>query len=275
MNILQYQSDNKNSASASPLLTVEDIIRFKADYESDLKLLEELPARIKQKKRKYEAALFFAPEGFDPDAPLKSAIVAVSGLVSVAASGFQQPELQSTFELTDQQEEAESEEVGGRLTWTGELKRVLVNSFAGVSHQDALAQLKETKLGERVSKGEKGFYNAVSLLEKKGALVKAGGLLYSANVIEQMKARGESIPDESAETRRRSSGSGAATLQVLRSHPQGLDANTLRSELAKVPGAPASIAKHGHYIYNILGSLMGQGEIEKDANGIYKLVMGA
>lgn len=275
MTNLQLQSDDKNSASASSLLTVEDIIRYKADYEADLKLLDELPARIKQKKRKYEAALFFAPDGFDPDVSLKPAVIAVPDLNYVTTPIVREPVTSPSFELGVQQQSKEPEETETRLTWIGELARVLDASPKGISHQDALTQLKKTKLGERVSQGEKGFYNAVALLDKRGGLVKAGGLLYSANVIEQMKARGESIPDESVETRRRSGGSGAATLQVLRSHPQGLDANTLRSELAKAPGAPASIAKHGHYIYNILGSLMGQGAIEKDANGIYKLALGA
>src|SRR5665811_240951 len=62
--------DQASSAEPPALLTVEGVIRLKADYEADVKLYEELPARIKSKKRLFEAALLFAPPGFNPNAPM-------------------------------------------------------------------------------------------------------------------------------------------------------------------------------------------------------------
>ena len=263
---------DSNSGFSSPLLTVADIIRFKADYEADVKLLDELPARIKAKKRKYEASLVFAPIGFDPAAPLAEKPTSRFFTSQKESELNFEPILEArsvSEELA--QEGGDSEEGGRRITWTGELQKILEKASEGISHQDALSMLKSTSLGGRVSKGDKGFYNAIALLEKKNRLIKNGGLLYSPKLVEEMKSRGEILPDVSTETRRRAGGSGSAVLEILRAHSSGLNANELRDELGKLPGITESITKHGHYIYNVLGTLMGQGEIEKDAQGIYKI----
>lgn len=262
---------------SSPLLTVADILRLKADYEADARLLEELPARIKAKRRKYEASLFFAPPGFDADALVVVEPVTVeSGVFALFPSTNSSDTIATNVEFPEppaevQEDTPPDESADGRITWAGELRRLLENESSGVSHQDVLERLKQTCLGQRVSKGEKGFYNAVAFLEKKGALIKNGGLLYSPILVERMKQRGELLPEMSIETRRRAGGSAALAIEVFRMFPSGLDANAVRTEMAKLPGVSASVVKHGHYIYNVLGTLMGQGLIEKDAQGIYKL----
>lgn len=275
-----YFPDNASSEQSIALLTVDAILRLKADYESDLKLMEELPSRIKLKKKKYEASLLFAPLGFDPDVPVKKVAAPIASIVEVPADEPLMSDLMPLDKVSNPplqlfaEDEGGSDDAGlaqGRTTWTGELKKLLNKSSVGISHQYALTQLKETSLGERVSKGEKGFYNAVGLLEKQGFLIKNGGLLYSDKLVADMKARGELLPDVSIEMRRRPGGSGSAALEVLRANPDGLDAHTLRIEMSKMPSVPQSVTKHGHYIYNVLGTLMGHGDIEKDNEGIYKL----
>lgn len=272
-------SVNASSMQGDAMLSGEAILRLKAEYESDLKLLEELPARIKLKKRRYEASLLFAPPGFDPDAPIKGEPFIQSALDVAVASKIESEVLQehkaagAPLNLFGevQEPEEDDEALTGRITWAGELKGLLDSSPVGVSHKDALAKLKQTSLGERVSKGEKGFYNAVARLEKSGSLVKSGGLLYSKQLVEAMESRGEALPDVSTETRRRAGGSAAVVLEVLRANPDGLNANDLRAKLAELPGVSQSITNHHHYIYNVLGTLMGQGEIKKDAQGVYKI----
>ena len=261
--IMTSPSDENIDSSAPVLLTVADIVRYKADYEADVRLLEELPARIKLKKRKYEAALMFAPPGFDPDTP-----VAVTPARLPIPTRQPEPEPDKPFELVQEAEEIETE---GRVTWIGELRRLLAAANRGVAHQEALASLKSTPLGDRTSAGDKGFYNAVSRLEKRGELVKASGLLYSKKMADEMVARGEPLPGQSLESRRRAGSSAAIVLQVLREHPEGLIAPDLKDAAAAVPGAPESIAKHGQYIYNVLSTLIGQCEVEKDANGVYRI----
>lgn len=260
----QLQDQKASGGYSSPLLTVEDIFRLKADYEADVRLLNELPARIELKKRKYDAALLFAPPGFDPDAP-SSPAPAPSAEPDAPSEGEKQ------FELVPEGED-EHDDQPGRVTWIGRLAKLLESADQGMSHQEALTRLKQTPLGVRQSAGDKGFYNAVARLEKRGDLIKNGGLLYSRRLANEMAARGEALPDVSIETRRRSGGSAAAALSVLRLHPDGLDAGRLREELAKLPGLPESLTKHSHYIYNVLSTLMGQGEITKNETGVYSAV---
>lgn len=264
---------NSTDDNAPVLLTVADIARLKAEYEADVRLLEELPARIKQRRRRYEAALLFAPPGFDPNslnAPQAQAAAPAPVREPVAAPSF---ELASP--PTSSQEDMAEEETGpGRLTWIGEVERVLIEAGRGLAHQQVLDILKATELGDRMSAGGKGFYNAVARLEHQGRLVKAGGLLYAAKTVDDMVARGEALPDNTAEVRRRAGGSSSAVLEVLREHPSGLDVTQLREAVSKRPGVPESITKHSHYIYNVLSTLMGQGAIEKQGE-IYRIKGGA
>lgn len=248
---------------ASPVtLTADEILRLKADYEADVRLYEELPARIKLKKRRFEAAMLFAPDGFDPNESASPAAVTPPLPESPPPPPAVQPETKD-FELTQEPVE--------RLTWIGELARVLNSSDRGLSHKEVLAILKATPLGDSVSVGEKGFYNAVSRLEARGQLIKSGGLLYAKKLVEEMEARGEHLPDVTMETRRRAGGTATMIIEVLKLHPSGLDGNELRKQVAAMPGVPSSLSKHTHYIYNVLAPLIGQGVVAKGNDGLYRL----
>lgn len=263
--------DQAYSAETPALLTVEGIIRLKADYEADVRLYEELPARIKSKKRLFEAALLFAPPGFNPDAPVP--VKNVAEKIAVPEELPSVPSVAPVFELASEPTTEDSVvEVEKKVSWIKAVSRVLEASECGLPHQEVLSRVKEIKVGEPSSVGEKGFYNAVSRLEMRGDLVKNGGLLYSKNLVDKMRLQGQSLPDMTTEARRRAGGSSAVALEVLRSHPDGMEANQLRDEVASKPGMPASITKHGHYIYNILAPLVGQGIVSKDSNGIYRAV---
>lgn len=270
--------DQAYSAETPALLTVEGIIRLKADYEADVRLYEELPARIKSKKKLFEAALLFAPPGFNPDAPLP--VKSVAEKIAAEEESPSVPSVEPIFELAsepmarDGVAEEEEEEEEKKVSWIKAVFRVIETSECGLPHQEVLSKVKEIKVGEPSSVGEKGFYNAISRLEKRGALIKSGGLLYSKNLVEKMRSQGQPLPDMTTEARRRAGGSSAVALEVLRSHPEGMEANQLRDEVARKPGMPESITKHGHYIYNILAPLVGQGIVTKDSSGIYRAVRG-
>lgn len=258
---------NGSSSEEQIVLPAEAILRLKADYEADVQLLEALPARIKQKKRKYEAALMFAPAGFDPNAaPPESPRPRVRLLELDDTPVNDPPETKAAFELVPP-----SEERSERPTWIGELARLLESSDRGIAHKDALATLKANPQLQS-SQGDKGFYNAVARLEKQGRLVKSGGLLYSPSLVKKLEAEGKPLPDISAEMRRRAGGSASVVMEVLKENPAGLDAPRLRAAVGAKPGVPESIIKHGHYIYNVLATLMGQGAITKDAKGVYRAV---
>ena len=277
-------SPPSNEYLAPVLLTAADILRLKADYESDVRLYEQLPARIKLKKRRFEAALLFAPAGFDPDAisapmvpsaPVNTAVMATSVEVPTLEQEPASAPVDAAADLAADDEKFElthaSVESPSRITWIGELARVLDEADRGLSHLEALTMLKETPLGEKPSAGDKGFYNAIARLEKRGDLHKSGGRIYSKKLVMEMEARGEPLPDVTIETRRRAGGTASVVIEILKTHPSGLDANQLRKVAADMPGVPSSMSKHTHYIYNVLGTLMGQGFIVKGDDGLYRL----
>lgn len=231
------------------LLTVAAVRALKADYEADLRLLAELPARVELKKRKLDAAMFFMPDGFDFEA------------LEVHAPAVQ-PDLV--------EEPPAAPEAPGRISWAGEMARVLASLEGGIAHKDLLATLKTTELGERVSPGDKGFYNAIGKLAERGLLVKHGGLLYHKDVADRIVARGVALPDLTIELARRKGGSASFVVEALGQHPKGLTAPDIKKIVGAREDAPKSLREHGQYIYNILATLMGNGTVTR-RNGVYKL----
>lgn len=236
------------------LLTLKDIVTLKEDYEADVRLLEELPARIKLKKRKYEAALFFAPPGWEE-----------------ILRNMELPEPAPADDDDDAHPDAEGGQDGPekRKKWTTELVRLLEASESGITRQEALAKLKASGLAG--SEGDKGFYGAIAKLEFRNQLVKVGNMLYAPLVLAKLQAEGK-VPRHDPETLVRPNGSAMAALAVLKDYPEGLDANALRTLVGNRPGAAASILRHHHYIYNVLGTLLDQKSIVKEGE-IYKLAI--
>lgn len=239
-------------------LSVEFILQLKAELDADIRLYDELPRRIEQRKKRYEAALLFAPAGFDPSMPLVEVEVPdVSDAPNVAPSEFT---LISTEEQNSQ----------NRPSWTVAIMSALDSCGRGLSHKDLLASVRAAIPEMPSSNGEKGFYNGVAKLAERGHLIKHGGLLYSAKVVEQMKRRGESLPD-APDLKPRSGSSGEVILSVLRDYPNGLSGPDLKKIVGANPDAPRSLRDHGQYIYNILATLIGSGLVEKQ-EGVYRVI---
>ncbi len=154
---------------------------------------------------------------------------------------------------------------GSRLTWSDEMRRILSKQRSGISYRDLLAEIAKGELPR--SSGDKGFYQAIKRLHDAGELEKRGGLLYAPDVLRSLEASGVTIPDGPQRT---TGGSGDIVRFILKQNPKGLSGPELRELLRAHPDAPKSMQKHPHYIYNILGSLIGTGKITKQ-NGKYLL----
>lgn len=240
---------------ASNHLPADFILQLKAEWEADVHLLEILPKRIAERRRRYEAALLFAPDGFDPSAPL------------AAKSELPQDKVNndsSEFTLTSSEEIA----AANRPSWVVAVRNVLEGCDHGLTHREVFDRIKKAIPDMPTSNGEKGFYNAIARLSERGQLVKHGGFLYSPKVLSGLKARGKDLPELPGRTR--PGGSGEIVLSLLREHKEGLTGPELKRLAASVPDAPRSLIDHGQYIYNILGALIGNGAVVKD-DGIYKL----
>ncbi|WP_343724555.1 hypothetical protein [Herbaspirillum huttiense] len=239
-------------------LSPDFILQLKAELEADIRLFDELPTRIALKKKRYEAALLFAPADFDPNMSSPSR---ENTIESVAPPSKQQP---AEFNLIPPEQEV----TRSRVYWHEAIMSVLESSQKGLPHKEVLTMVKSAFPQIPSSNGEKGFYNAVAKLDAHNRIVKHGGLLYSAKLIKEMTERGEALPE--AEFRRRAGGSSDIVLSILREHKEGLTGAQLKEIASDFPDAPRSLRDHGQYIYNILATLIGTGAIVK-VNGIYKL----
>lgn len=246
----------------APLLTVADIRALNAEIQADSRLLAELPKRIAAKKARLAAALLFAPEGLSlsADAEKKSRIdTRINPETAVVTGGERMPKRRIVRIIKAR---------NGRLTWTAAVMGALNHSDGGLSHRELKAKIAKTELASRFKTSDKGFYGAIGKLADSGKLVKFGGLLYARKVAEKLQKNGKSLPDKTAESRRR--GAGAFVVEVLREFPTGLSTAQIKQLVSAKPEAPKSIKEHGQYIYSILAPLIKSGEVQK-LDGIYRL----
>src|SRR6266705_1197397 len=230
------------------LLTVGDIRELESAIAADVRHRYELDTRISEKRKRLEAAKLFLPQAAErPVQKPKPTRSAHKGVRNAPKSARRIN--------------------GARLTWASEVSKVLNESKTGISHQDLLAELSKTALGDNVSNGAKGFYNAVARLTKAGEVVKSGGLLYSFKLAQEIRDRGEALPSRVVGR----GGSSSIVLGILHDHPHGLSGPQIKEIAGKHPDAPPSIREHGQYIYNVLGSLQRSGLITKH-EGKYWLV---
>ena len=245
-------------------LSADFIYQLKNELDDDVRLLEELPERIAHRKKRYEAALLFAPVGFDPE---KSVSVTSDDTLDVET----QVQIDTSLgnERTDLSSAVSKAEKTALLSWASCIQRTLDSALTGMTHQEVLAKVKSNFPELPVSKGDKGFYNAIGKLSERGLLVKHAGSLYSPTVIESITKRGENLPAV-PEVQTRAGSSGEIILAILDDHAEGLSAADLKKLVDDVPNAPKSLREHSQYIYNVLATLIGSGRVSKSGN-LYRL----
>jgi len=246
----------KNVEQNQTLLTMADIRKLQSELEEDERRLAELQVTIPEKKKRLEAAMFFAPQGFDTIGKSRKAIAPKKKKRRANGRGKSAARRRTAS--------------ANRITWASEIRRILNASSKGLPYKEVLEQAKMTALGQRDAPGDKGFYGAIAKLSKNEEIVKHGGLLYCRKLADKLKANGQILPGMEADVRRRSGSGGTLVVNVLSEHLNGLTASELKKVLAGMPNAPESIRAHGQYIYNILGTLMGAGTVTRE-NGVYRL----
>ncbi|NWF46750.1 hypothetical protein F3K02_16040 [Hydrogenophaga sp. D2P1] len=255
-------------------LSAEYILGLKAELDRLRKQWAELPAIIDKRQKLYEAALLFAPEGFDPDAsvePIDAGAQDGEGVEEDEEPKAGTSDAGFSIEVGGPADFALSptEHHSSKTTWISAVREVLKLVEKGIPHKELLVLIRQTHPELPVSNGEKGFYNAVFRLTERKELVKQGGLLYATSVVQTMEARGEKLPEAPEHQVRRGS-SGEIVLEVLKAYPNGLTGPELRKVVSQMPNAAKSLREHGQYIYNILATLMGTGAVVKNG-AIYQL----
>jgi hypothetical protein len=259
----KHNSGPKMSASSddAPLLTVAGIRALHAEFRAKTRLLAELPGEIAAIKERLDAALLFAPKGLSlsvdaEESPVDTHVVPEAGVITVSKQARKRRNVRIIRTRN------------GRLTWTGAVMGCLAHADGGLSHRELKAKIAKTELASRFKTSDKGFYGAIAKLADSGKLVKFGGLLYARKVAEKLQKNGKSLPDKTAESRRR--GAGTFVVEVLREFPTGLSTAQIKQLVSAKPEAPKSIREHGQYIYSILAPLIKSGEVQKQ-DGIYRL----
>lgn len=238
----------------------EYILGIKRALDEKRRLYEELPVQIEDLAKRFEAAMIFAPPGFDPDSAVLTISESNGPEQEVLSLGNSDEPPTSTISLDDLER--------GKIGWRKAILIILHKDSGGVAHKDVLQRAREL-YNLPASQGEKGFYNAVAKLITAGQVVKYGNRLYSRESIDSLKSSG-SLPDI-PEVRRRAGSSAEFVVKTLRDNPNGLTGPQLREALSKIPDAPKSLSLHGQYIYNILAPMIGAGEVVKSDAGVYRL----
>lgn len=250
----------QSDADSTTFLPVEFILSLKELLDEKRRLYEKLPAEIEALAKRYAAAMEFAPPDFEPSKPATKAAPAPAAPPHNVLS--LSPPNAAGKRRTVKPKPAKP------MGWRKALLVILEGD--GMPHQILLKVARE-KYNFPPSIGEKGFYNAIAKLINAGSVVKHGNILFSASVYEKKKEADElpSVP----ETQRRTGSSAELIRIILTGKPDGLTGPELRKILAAMPDAPKSLREHGQYVYNILGTMMGVGEVVKE-NSLYRLSAG-
>lgn len=248
-----------NQDDQTPFLPGHFILGLKKDLDDKRRLLEDLPRQIEELAKRYEAAMIFAPPGFDPDKEARR--------LAEEAESAPIPQSATLPAALPQIEIDLDESPTGKVGWRRAILNILGSALKGLPHKEIVEKARNM-YALPPSNGEKAFYNAIAKLVNAGQVIKHGNLLYTADVLTELKASG-ALP-ELPGVNRRAGSSAEFVAAALREYPQGLTGPQLRNVLSTVPGAPKSLFQHGQYIYNILAPMMGAGEVIKN-DGIYKL----
>jgi hypothetical protein len=245
-------NDSFKPSNSSFFVPAENIVAIKRDLDSLVHAFEEMRNRIEERRADFDAAMRFKPPGFDLD----------EALATIAPPALTEPP------EPEEEEEEDDDEGDDKITWVGEVRRILTESGKGWTYRDLLAELKKGPLGERSTPKEKGFYTAIAKVQDREEAMKSGNMLYSMALYKELKAAGVPLPK--AQSNRE--GRGVIVIrELLTKHSKGLTAILLKQLMRGEEDIPRSFFDHSQYIYNVLKRLVEDGEIKK-RNGVYVLV---
>lgn len=258
---------------AAPKLPAAYVRKVLAEHLELIKLRDDLPALIEESQKRVDAAMQFAPDNFDVETEdsVHVSPPPATASASVPVPPPREPEqlrlntstIKAVAHKGRRNTRAAISQKAPRLTWVSEVSRVLDKADTGLTHAEVREELRSSEIDAKAVKGDKGFYMAIANLHQRGDLVKKGGLLYSAAVAHRILREGGELPDVVFESNRRKGGSAAIIIDVLYEHPKGLNSAELKEIVATVAEAPRSLREHSQYIYNILASTIGAGDVVK------------
>ena len=238
-----------------PLLTVASVKAMKDDYLEDERLLAELPARVAEKKRRFEAALLFVSE------EQRAAIFEENPKVSARGETDKPPELTSSGDASRRFVAAR----GGRPTWTGVIMRVIESADQGLPHDQLMAEIAklDPAFGKELARNAKPYYNAMSKLEHRQAIEKRAGYFYRPGLLSELRSQEQELPEEPKSQLKEYSAAWFIN-GALESAGVPMSAHEIREALRHKEGVTPTLITNKSFIFNVLKALQGDGYIEKD-----------
>lgn len=228
-----------------PLLTFEQIV----EWRRRLNEIEDEEARLKSERLEIERKLEAVAVLFG-DVPSEGP----EGTVSIS-------------------EAAPVTQRSGKPTWRSEMVRVFDQWRTNFSFVGLREELDRGPLKGEFEKSEKGFYHAVSRLEKRGYLKRHKGWLFRAVDLEEhlRRVRAGEIPDVEDITNQRRSPMGEAAKEFVSKHPRGTSSGDVVSHLKRDKRFSESLNKNATGGYNVIARLVKRGEIKKEGGLLYPL----
>lgn len=223
----------KKSPSDAPLLTTEQVERWRAEYAETEGKIKALHESLERQAKRLAAVATLIGEKAESEELFKKAYDSL-------------PEPEPT------------------ITWREAILGVLVEAGKGLEPHEITRALKKTDFKDRVTGNPNGLYNTITRMAAKGDLLRKGKLVYASDVLDRMIKNGADIstvgktayevqPDSTA----------SLIVKVLNENPQGLRGARILEKLKQEENAPKSVFNHSSFLYTILGKLVARNVIVK------------
>lgn len=160
----------------------------------------------------------------------------------------------------------------GKPTWAIEILRVLKSAGKPLSYDELRDEIDKGPLQGDFERSTKGFYNAVSRLQKKSEVVKHSDRLFLAHdfrAFERNLASGNAKPLPPLRTHIDRSPMGAEVLALVNKHPQGVQGKDVIEHLRADERFAEPLLKNTSGGYNVIARLVERNEIRRVDSTLY------
>lgn len=156
---------------------------------------------------------------------------------------------------------------GDKPTWAFEIIRVLKDAKGPLSYDDLRGEIDKGPLRGEFERSTKGFYNAVSRLQKKSEIAKHSDRLFIFSDLQEYLRKtksGEIAPLEPLKTHLDRSPMGAEVLALVNEHPLGISGREIIERLREDDRFSGTLRKNQTGAYNVIARLVDRNEIRRE-----------
>ena len=175
----------------------------------------------------------------------------------------------------DEADHSTTKSASPRITWPGEMVRIFKEVRRPLTPPALKDLLDQGPLHGEYERSDKGFYHALSRLQKKGVLQKHRGWLFLADDLKKhlRKVEAGEIDDlaEVPANAQRRSPMGEMIKEYLEAHQNGVKSAEVIAHLKEDERFVDTLTKNSTGAYNVISRLAKRGEIRKEGTTLYPL----